>query len=565
MPTKKTAPRKRATSPKPGANGLRRFHMHALDTKSQEMITALSAERPQWAGFASAPSPVASMDAESAARLYLKQALESSSVPELTAPVADGVESEFRSLGTEYVPLTETTMVRFRQHLNRIPVYGSLVTVELDEGNELLGVDYASGLPANVDSVAKISPAEALKAIEKKPGFAKTVTGITPQLHYYYDSGKKKWRLAYIAQDVPVQRKGAKAAAHTPLKMDYVVDAHSGAIVAEKPRTALMAAVAETASDELGKPRNFTADQNGTAKTMFNSTLNVRTFDFQFRDPESAFASLPGRAVTNPPAWSGGAVSAHANAEEVALFLKNTLRRNGLDNRGGPFVSTINCVVVRESLAPREWINAAWIGNQMIYGQRRNGTSLLSLSSNLDTVAHEMFHGVTDFTSRLEYQDESGALNESYSDIFGILVSNFKNPDVNTWDFELGEGLTAGGTPFRDLRQPERFNQPSHMRDFVVTSRDHGGVHTNSGIHNHAAFRIMTAKDASGAIVLQPAETAAIFYIALTQRLSRTSVFSDSRRAVIASARTLFRNLPAGEQSVKISATEKGFTAVGIL
>ena len=102
------------------------------------------------------------------------------------------------------------------------------------------------------------------------------------------------------------------------------------------------------------------------------------------------------------------------------------------------------------------------------------------------------------------------------------------------------------------------------MRDFVRTTRDHGGVHTNSGIHNFAAFRIMSATAAGGGAILTPTEVAAIFYLALTQRLSRTSVFSDSRRAVIASARTLFRSLPAATQTAKISAIERGFTASGI-
>jgi Zn-dependent metalloprotease len=273
---------------------------------------------------------------------------------------------------------------------------------------------------------------------------------------------------------------------------------------------------------------------------------------------------LPGTTVSNPPTWNPNAVSAHANAEEVVKFLKTTLGRNGLDNRGSKLISSINCVVASDSPGPKEWINAAWIGTQMVYGQRRNGAGLMSLSANLDVVAHEIFHGVTDFTARLEYQAESGALNESYSDIFGILISNFSKTDVTTWDWELGEGLTAGGTPFRDLKDPTRFGQPKHMRDFVNTRRDNGGVHTNSGIHNFAAFRIMSAQTAAGSAILTPKESAAIFYLALSQRLSRTSGFSDSRRAVVASARTLFRGLTSSQQTAKISAIEKGFTAAGI-
>jgi Zn-dependent metalloprotease len=105
------------------------------------------------------------------------------------------------------------------------------------------------------------------------------------------------------------------------------------------------------------------------------------------------------------------------------------------------------------------------------------------------------------------------------------------------------------------------------MRDFKVLpdtrAGDHGGVHTNSGIHNKAAYNVLTSVN-QGALVFTPVEVAAIFYLAVTQRLSRTSQFTDSRTAALDSARTLFRNLTPAAQAVKISAIEAAFTAVGI-
>ena len=93
---------------------------------------------------------------------------------------------------------------------------------------------------------------------------------------------------------------------------------------------------------------------------------------------------------------------------------------------------------------------------------------------------------------------------------------------------------------------------------------DWGGVHVNSGIHNKCAFLILTAKTAAGAFVLTPHEVAAVFYVTLTQHLSRTSQFSDSRRGALLAARTLFRTLPQAEQTAKIDAITKAFDAVGI-
>ena len=89
-------------------------------------------------------------------------------------------------------------------------------------------------------------------------------------------------------------------------------------------------------------------------------------------------------------------------------------------------------------------------------------------------------------------------------------------------------------------------------------------MHANSGIHNKAAFNLLTAVTDDGTLELTPAEVAAAFYLALTQRLSRTSQFTDSRRAVVASARTLLRTLPVDQLARKVAAVEEAFDAVGI-
>ncbi len=150
---------------------------------------------------------------------------------------------------------------------------------------------------------------------------------------------------------------------------------------------------------------------------------------------------------------------------------------------------------------PREWKNAYWNGEQMVYGQIkfRDG-AFLSVATMLDVVGHEMFHGVTDFTSRLEYRTQPGALNESDSDIFGVIIANFKRP-LASWTWELGAGFDGPGTALRDLEDPTKHEQPKLMRDFKPATppytfdrNDYGWVHDNSGIHNYAAFRIMTAK-----------------------------------------------------------------------
>jgi Zn-dependent metalloprotease len=199
---------------------------------------------------------------------------------------------------------------------------------------------------------------------------------------------------------------------------------------------------------------------------------------------------------------------------------------------------------------------------------RPGGKSSLTIAAMLDIVGHEMFHGVTDGTARLEYAAQSGAMIESYSDIFGVLIQNSTEPDRTKWQWQVGIGFSADGEPLRDMKSPEKCDQPSRMDDYLVTGRpaednDWGGVHTNSGIHNHAAYRVMIARSARQPI-FSHRDLSALFYLALTQHLTRTSEFVDSRRALLLVARTLFRNDPPSVLRRKIRAIETAFNAVGI-
>jgi Zn-dependent metalloprotease len=117
------------------------------------------------------------------------------------------------------------------------------------------------------------------------------------------------------------------------------------------------------------------------------------------------------------------------------------------------------------------------------------------------------------------------------------------------------------------MKKPENFDQPSHMHDYQklpnTPNGDWGGVHTNSGIHNKAAYNMLTAKDTRGRYLLKPREVAALFYLALTQNLSRTSRFADSRRGVELAARSFFAN--KSNKLAKFKAVARAFDKVGII
>jgi Zn-dependent metalloprotease len=562
-----------------GGNGLRSFAFHRQDKGAE---TVLSEIRPQvrrgsvrpGAAVAARPS-ITGLDAETAARQYLTNALASEQLPTFTAGDPAGEKSDFKLISVEAVPLTGTQMVKFCQYYRRIPVYGSLIAVELDKKNELISINSTLTEPTNVDPVASVAPADVLKTVVNASGADAQNMEATPNVYYYFDREAQRWRLVYIMRDVPKTKKSDDVEAATsgvsnrryqsysvPKAFDYVVDAHSGDLVAELPRSH---DVSVKARDGLKKLRTIGCTQDGNGIVLHDPDLNLHTFDFGFGNVDVLVSKLPGTYVANPPEpWDGAAISAHANAADMLKFLSTVLRRNGVDNMGGPVRSSINCVEEDET---QEWDNATWYRKQMMYGQSRVNGKLRSWALAKDIVAHELTHGITDYTARIEYLGESGALNESYSDIFGCIVANIGESDVKKWNWLIGDGLFGPGTALRDMRRPEKFDQPSHMDDYQKLPKtengDWGGVHTNSGIHNKAAYNMLTAKDAQGNYLLKPKEVAALFYLALTQNLSRTSRFGDSRRGVELAARSLFANKT--NKQARFKAVAKAFDKVGIV
>ena len=574
--SKASSPRRTPKTKRPVKNtGLSGFAIDVSQKSGQKALAKVeNARRGAKSIAAEVGVDLKKLDPETAARTHLDQALASDELKAFSRPRTENTESEFKSLGSEAIPLTGTIMVKFCQRFHKIPVYGSLVTVELDQNNDLLGINSTMGAPTGVDNVAKVSPAAALATAAKAAGIGAGSLKHTPRLYYYFDQNASIWRLAYIIENVTVRRRRSDASGHSDAALkDYVVDAQTGKMLAELPRIATMARRVETAQDSNNKRREIAVESAAGKRSMRDLELNVTTCGFDFKDPTRQSALLPGQLYTNPPSpWPTEAVDAHANGSEVARFLRDVVKRNNIDGRGGEMVSTVNCWDRADGVTPaREWKNAYWNGDQMVYGQIKfPDQSFYSIAAMLDVVGHEMFHGVTDYTSRLEYRTQPGALNESYSDIFGVIVANYSKP-ISRWSWRIGVGFEGPGKALRDLADPTRHGQPKHMRDFRTATppytyerNDYGWVHDNSGIHNFAAYKIMTAK-AGSRYVFSKSDVAGMFFLALTTQLSRTSVFSDSRRGVLQAARSLFRGQSAAVLARKVKAIEDGFAAAGIV
>ncbi len=139
----------------------------------------------------------------------------------------------------------------------------------------------------------------------------------------------------------------------------------------------------------------------------------------------------------------------------------------------------------------REYDNAFWDGQEMVFG---DGKTFDRFTKSLDVIGHELTHGVTEHDAGLQYLNQSGALNESVSDVFGVLVKQFKlEQTADQADWLIGADIVKPGFPGKALRSMtvpgtawDGDDQPSNMADYVNTMADNGGVHTNSGIPNKA-------------------------------------------------------------------------------
>lgn len=206
---------------------------------------------------------------------------------------------------------------------------------------------------------------------------------------------------------------------------------------------------------------------------------------------------LPGKAVRSEgeaPVGDPSADEAYDGLGDTFDFYLNAYQRNSIDNNGSPLDASVHF--------GNRYDNAFWNGQQMIFG---DGDSVIfnGFTSSVDVIGHELTHGVTGSEVNLTYQGESGALNESVSDVFGSLVRQFKlKQSANQADWLIGASLLAPGVhgvALRSMKAPGtayddnllgKDPQPAHMRDFVHTFQDNGGVHINSGIPNHAFYLV---------------------------------------------------------------------------
>ena len=310
-----------------------------------------------------------------------------------------------------------------------------------------------------------------------------------------------------------------------PANWHVQIDAETGAVIQKKN---LLEEVATTGYGYGNKgdykSLNLVSDSGKYYLVDQTHTGNIETYDARNTETNFTLMSDYDNAFTSTSQRSG--VDAHYYADQVYDYYLNTHNRNSYDGKGAPLYSVVHF--------GRNYNNAFWNGEAMFYGDG-DGRTFSPLSGANDVIAHELTHAVTEHTAGLVYQYQPGALNESFSDVFGYFVDP---------DFLMGEDVyTPGvaGDALRSMSNPEQYNQPAHMNQYRnlpnTKDGDYGGVHINSGIPNKAFYNTVT--------VIGKAKAEKIYYRALTYYLTPNASFSDARAALIRSAQDLYGSTEA--------------------
>ncbi len=338
----------------------------------------------------------------------------------------------------------------------------------------------------------------------------------------------------------------------------YYVDAKSGEILKKFNNTPTAGPTKGTGMDLNGVQRSVdTYEENGvhymvnTTKSMFNAQNFSGTINL-FDHEHNLNSQLPTVSSTSTSWNNPKAISLMYNASLVYDYLKQTFGRNSFDDKGSTMFCVIN--IPDPDTGSPNFDNAYWNGKAIWMGD--GDVAFKPIAGALDVTAHEFGHAVVEYTANLEYQYQSGAINESYADIFGAMV------DRTNWT--IGETIVKNRNYFptgimRDMSNPHNGGssindncwQPAHVSEMYFGEQDNGGVHINSSIGNHAFYLYATATSK------EKAEQ--IFYHALCNYLTKTSKFIDLRIAVVQAAKDLYGDADAkllGESFDRVGVTE---------
>ncbi len=339
-------------------------------------------------------------------------------------------------------------------------------------------------------------------------------------------------------------------------RADVYIDAKSGQFIMENKKIH-DANVPATGTSLYNGNVSFTAD-NAAGPYRLRQTADgggIQTYDLN----NSTNYNNAVDVTSNSTNFTGNAtgVQAHFGAEQTYKYYNQKYGRNSYNNAGAIIKSYVSY--------SNNYVNAFWDGSRMTYGDG-DGVNYGPLVS-LDIVGHEITHGVTEYSANLVYSYQSGALNESFSDIFGESIEKFAS---GTNDWLMGDEIGAGGSggALRSMSNPNAYGDPDTYlgTNWYSGSGDSGGVHTNSGVQNFWFYILTVGKsgtndkgDSYNVTGIGMDKAGAIAYRNLTVYLNSNSQYSDARNGAIQAAIDLY-----GAGSAEEIATTNAWYAVGV-
>ncbi len=452
------------------------------------------------------------------------------------------------------------TVIRTQQEIDGMPILGYDQAMTVDEdgvirsisGNILPGIDK---IEKALDKKKKVSEDEAIEIAEEELGF-------TP--NYEYDPD--------VEDVIFMKNKNPKVAYQVNLNfLDpepgnwvFVIDVKSGKVLNKYNKIFTEGPTTGTGTDFHGNTHTFnmfeTKSKGKLTNSLYDSTRGdgIEVYDASYR------RKLPGSLWYDPDktldeAYDAVAVDAHVNAAIVYDYFNDVHNRDSYDNRSSKIKSTVHY--------QRDYVNAFWNGSQMVYGDG-DGQEYYPFSAALDVVGHELTHAVTEYTAGLQYQDESGAINEAMSDIFGTLIEFYANDDPDWLCAEDIVGPANGDIAMRSLEDPAAISNgltgpyPDHVSKMYTGTQDYGGVHINSSIINKCAYLISEGGSHEGVNVngIGRDKMGDIFYRALSAHMTSTTDFSQLREVTVYAASELY-----GSGSDEVQTVMDAFDAVGII
>ncbi|MBI4852671.1 MAG: peptidase M4 family protein [Acidobacteria bacterium] len=454
---------------------------------------------------------------------------------------------------------------KMQQTVNGVPVFGGETIVHLNSDGSLFNITDSLVSKVSVNTQPTLTNTEALNKATELYGCSDCLTA-EPKIDMFVLRRKGKDHLVYRVQLERID------GSHDTAMPVYFIDAHSGQKIWEY-NNLQTAGVTGTGTSTYYGNLSFNAYQSGATFYMEDVTRKIGVFDYK-----NTTTSLS-RSTDTDNVWNAtnqrAIVDAQYGVAATYDYFKTVHGRNGIDGNGGPGSTTsidgVTSLIGARVHYSTRYNNAFWNGQYMTFGDG-DGSTFSSLTT-VDICGHELTHGVTERTANLVYSGESGALNESMSDVFGVMVDRFlRGESANT--YKIGEECftPANGTgdALRYMDNPHLAgnggftsdDDPDHYSERYTGTADNGGVHINSGIANKAFY--LVAKGGShhlgGTMTgIGPGDAEKIWFRALTSFMTSSTNFAGARTATLNAATALF-----GNGSTQYNAVCQAWSMVGV-